>query len=448
MKSMLNLVFLTLMTLAVLGCAKSGQNSGLQVYDGKWGHLPTLRNTNPSSIFLIHQNKDDNYDICVPEYMIQKYPGIQVEIEASINLWAHYIGRNISVEFNVQALPEMDDADVTSLDQIKMYYSLCGDSTDLVIGEAFSDGSTLGFTQQTYSYFTDNVTGKHDVASFKRGLFLRKHKPSDAKEYNWVSFESKTEKKHTKEELLDLLIKRETIGFRKTDNTYTTLPIIIHEIGHIWGLCDQYVIGEDGTNCDSEFASIDEEGHVVLDFDAQMSSAGWKEKYYLGNDDITGVRKLAERFHNSHWPSKEEFEKTPINPIKREDIELFKINSAKYDNDENKFIVDFAMSTNKPIEFRVSLKPKGSRGMVNYFPMTVNQPAEYNHYYLNLSIGKSEIEKVLVKYKVVGKEESITLEHTPEVPKVTPDIEVPQADEVSETISSDETACENEVCSS
>lgn len=415
---MFSIGLLSLVLFALFGCAKSGQNSGLQVFDGKWGHLSTLRNTNPSSIFLIHQNKEDNYDVCVPEYLIQKYPGIQVEIEASINLWAHYIGRKISVEFNVQALPEITDTNMGSIEQIRLYYSYCGQNTDLVVGEAYSDGSTLGFTQQTYSYYINNNSSKHDVASFKRGLFLRKHKPSDAKEYNWISFERKTEKKYTKEELLELLIKRETIGFRKADNTYTTLPIILHEIGHIWGLCDQYVIGEDGTNCDSDYASIDEEGHVVLDFDAQMSSAGWKEKYFLAEDDITGVRKLAERFHNSHWPTKEEYENILIAPLKLNDIELFKINSAKYDNDENKFIIDFAMSTNKPIEFRVSLKPKGNRGAINYLPMTLNQPAEYSHYYLNLSVGKKEIEKVTVKYKVSESEEYVTLEHTPGAPKV------------------------------
>ena len=318
------LILSLLFSLVIYSCAKSGQNLDLQVFDGKWGHLPSLRNSNPSSMFLIHQNKDDNYDICIAEYMIEKYPGIQVELEASINLWAHYIGRNISIEFNVQALPEVTDTQMESLEQIKLYYDLCGESTDLVVGEAFSNGSTLGFTQQTYSYYVNNNNSRHDVASFRRGLFLRKHKPNDSKKYNWISYESKTSKKHTKEDLLQLMIKRETIGFKKADDIFTTLPIIIHEIGHIWGLCDQYVIGNNSTNCDADNASIDEHGHVVLDFDAQMSSAGWKEKYFLTKDDIKGIQKLAERFHNSHWPTKEEFEKVSINPIKRKTSKYLK----------------------------------------------------------------------------------------------------------------------------
>lgn len=424
----------------ILGCAKSGQNSGLQIFDGKWGHLPSLRNTNPSSIFLIHQNKDENYDICIPEYMIQKYPGIRNEFEASINLWAHYIGRKVSVEFNVQALPEVTDPETTSLQHIESYYATCGSTTDLVIGEAFSDGSTLGFTQQSYSYYVNGVNGKHDVASFKRGLFLRKHKVGDPKKYNWISHQGKTGIEMSSEELLKMMIERKSLSFRKDEETYTTLPIIIHEIGHIWGLCDQYVLKDGATNCDSEFASMNEEGHVILDFDAQMSSAGWKEKLYLTEDDITGIRKLADRFPDSHWPNSDEYSKIAIAPLSPKPIELFKINKAIYDNETNKFIIDFAVDTNKPIEFKIQLKAKGARGLISYFPVKIDQPVSYSHYYMNLTIGKKEIEKVIVDYKVKESEESLTLEYTPEAPKE-------NASVVEETIT-DETACESETCSS
>ncbi len=441
MRNSIGPILLLSLLLTVLSCAKSGQNSGLMVFDGKWGHLPSLKQTNPSSIFLIHQNKDDNYDICIPEYMISKYPGIKIELEAGINLWAHYLGRNISVEFNIQPLPEITDTNLQSIQQIEQYYSQCGTTTDLVVGEAFSDGSTLGFTQQTYSYYISSLNGKHDVASFKRGLFLRKSKTGDPKSYKWISFEEKTGKKYTTEELLKLMVERKTLSFKKDDDTYTTLPIIIHELGHVWGLCDQYVIGEDGTNCDSEFASINEEGHVILDFDAQMSSAGWKEKIYLADDDITGIRKLADRFHNSHWPNSEEIQKIKIEPIERKDIELFKINNATYNEEEKKFIIDMAMDTNKPVEFTIQLKIAGKTNMISYYPIKLQSPVSYGHYYMNLPLVNKTVEKVVVSYKVIeenpagGSGEPATVEFTPEEPK----------EEISTT---DEIVCENEVCSS
>lgn len=421
--------------LILCACAKSGQNTGLFVFDGKWGHLESLNQTNPSSIFLIHQNKDENYVICLPEYMISKYPGIKTELEASINLWAYYLGRKISVEFNIQPLPENKDKNLTSIQQIEQYYGLCGINTDLVIGEALSDGSTLGFTQQTYSYYVNSLNGKHDVASFKRGLFLRKSKEEDAKKYKWISFEKKTGMSYTSDELLKLMIERNTISYKQDDDTYTTLPIIIHEIGHVWGLCDQYVIGDGGTNCDANNATINEEGHVVLDFNAQMSSAGWKEKIYLGEDDIKGIRKLGERFHNSHWPTKDEFQKIQIHPLKPKDIELFKINNAHYDNQENKFIIDLAMDTNAPIEFTIKLKLNNIERVISYYPVKINQPVSYGHYYMNLPLAKSEVEKVYVSYKKMDSEESNEIDFIPDNEK----------DAITTT---DETVCENEVCSS
>ncbi|TNE97000.1 MAG: hypothetical protein EP326_12265 [Deltaproteobacteria bacterium] len=431
----LSQLLLSALLLVLCACAKSGQNSGLLFFDGKWGHLESLNQTNPSSIFLIHQNKDENYDICLPEYMISKYPGIKTELEASINLWAHYLGRKISVEFNVQPLPENTDKGLTSIQQIEQYYAVCGVNTDLVIGEAYTDGTTLGFTQQTYSYYVNSLNGKHDVASFKRGLFLRKSKEEDTKKYKWISFEKKSGKSYTSDELLKLMIERGTISFKQDDDTYTTLPIILHEIGHVWGLCDQYVIGEGGTNCDAKNATINEEGHVVLDFNAQMSSAGWKEKIYLAEDDITGIRKLGERFHNSHWPTKEEFQKIEIAPLKSKDIELFKINNAHYDTQENKFIVDLAMDTNAPIEFTIKIKLKNNERVISYYPVKINQPVSYGHYYMNLPLAKSEVEKVYVSYKKMDSEESIEVDFIPENEK----------EDVSTT---DETVCENEVCSS
>ncbi|MCO4795139.1 MAG: hypothetical protein KC493_15585 [Bacteriovoracaceae bacterium] len=426
------LVILGISVLFLHSCAKEGQNTGLKVVEGKWGHLTGLEDTNPSSMYLIHQKKDSVYDVCIAQYMVLKYPGIQTEIEASIQLWAHYIGRNISIEFSVHDLPEQTDVNQSSNELTSKYYETCGENTDLVVGEAYANGKTLGFTQSSYSFFESSQNEKRDVYKFKRSLYLRKYKEGDPKKYKWISLQSKTNKIKTTKELVDTLIKREVIGYKVDDETYTTLPIILHEIGHVWGLCDQYAMADNATNCDLNHASLDEEGHILIDTSSQMSSAGWKEKYFLTDDDIKGIKELSKRYHDSHWPTVEEVEAIPSLPITEKPIQLFRVNGTTKDNETNKFIIDFSMDTNVPIEFTIKLMIKNSTSSgMKFNPIHLSKGVTFSNYYINLNIGTKEVDKVHVEYKEKGSEDApLTIEYTvPFIPK-------------------DETVCETLACSS
>ena len=63
----------------------------------------------------------------------------------------------------------------------------------------------------------------------------------------------------------------------------------LHEMGHAFGLCDLYLPANQ-TNCDSQHLS------TPLDQAQPESLMNSSEFYYLTNDDVAGIRSLAERF--------------------------------------------------------------------------------------------------------------------------------------------------------
>lgn len=76
---------------------------------------------------------------------------------------------------------------------------------------------------------------------------------------------------------------------------------ILHEIGHLWGLCDQYWLetlpGNEGagthvTNCDIKHSSLDENGNIKIEHNSIM---GGGSNDHLTNDDITSITKLSSR---------------------------------------------------------------------------------------------------------------------------------------------------------
>ena len=70
-----------------------------------YGHLTSVDDYNASPLFLATLPKDQEYKICLSEKLTKKYPGIKEEIEASVNVWAHYIDRKIPINIVVKNLP-------------------------------------------------------------------------------------------------------------------------------------------------------------------------------------------------------------------------------------------------------------------------------------------------------------------------------------------------------
>ena len=67
------------------------------------------------------------------------------------------------------------------------------------------------------------------------------------------------------------------------------LPVVVHEMGHLWGACDQYV-AEDSNNCDDGITNHGNEYKVT-----QGSSMSEANRKMLSLDDIRAIRLVASR---------------------------------------------------------------------------------------------------------------------------------------------------------
>lgn len=312
----------------------------------KWGHLgdPFFLPESPS--YLINKPKGASYNVCLAKYMIDALPGIQSEIEAAVNIWAFYLGRTIPVAIAVKDLPRAVAGDTAASLGAK-YNDLCGKGFDTVVGFAPLEGAAAGQTSLTSMIMT-LPDGSKKMTSFQRYLFLRDFSISPDKDgFNgWDSYQMRRGKAFTKAQLLELMTAREQLLF-SLHGKLLTLPTLTHEIGHIWGLCDQY---EGPTNCDAKHSTE----HKVLD--SVMGTATFRERIFLTDDDIAGIRALGVRPGFQHdWPATPS---TPVKPLVQKPVELFEKLSLTQAN--HKVEAVFALITNVPSKLLIEVKPKGS----------------------------------------------------------------------------------------
>src|SRR5262249_1064962 len=144
-------------------------------------------------------------------------------------------------------------------------------------------------------------------------------------------------------------VDRATVEF-ETGGHMLTLPVLTHEFGHVWGLCDQY---EGPTNCDPEHST----SHKVLD--STMGAAGAREKIFLTDDDIDGIRALAARHgFNDNWPNTTAALKAAPKPTQLKEIELFRIESAA--PQDSKLLVRYGLVTNRGGEYHFEVRERGT----------------------------------------------------------------------------------------
>ena len=292
-------IMLPLITFILLiGCVQ--ENSNIKVENGdetqviisNYGHLEAVSKHEASPLFLSTLPKGETYDICVSEGMIKKYPGLKAEIEASVNIWAHYIDREIRLNIIVKTLP-FPSIDWSFDDYVSVYEQICGDDIDLYLSESHPEGNRLGYTQQKRSYYPALHGHRTKLASFSRILNLTNWPQSEDKKF--VSLEQLTGEAKTGAEILELLKSRSKTHYISDANRYLTLTTLVHEFGHIWGLCDQYPLDNNQTNCDPLHSTLSPQGHIILNDDASMSSSDWIHEIGLHDDDIEGIIDLAER---------------------------------------------------------------------------------------------------------------------------------------------------------
>jgi hypothetical protein len=328
-----------------LGAAAVSCGDKTATSDLSWGHLQD-QSLNPAAPqYLINKKPGDVYKVCIPRYMVDELPGVEAEVQAAINVWAGYLGRSITVETSVKDLPRATATDTPTTLQTA-YYAGCGDEFDVVIGFAPLRGSTVGQTGSSWRGYS-----AQKITSFKRYLFLRDYKASPDLwgTTRWISLQDLRRRAADSTEILNQMQARDTMEVAPR-GTSIALNVLVHEFGHVWGLCDQY---EGPSNCDPNFKS------EHPDLKSMMAAASNIAKLYLTDDDITGIRALAQRpGFNASWPGTEEaLNKAPA-AVAQKDVEYFQLKSVEKAGTQ--FTLNFGLVTNKGGELRFEYRSKGA----------------------------------------------------------------------------------------
>jgi len=322
-----------------------------------YGHLNGVSKYKTSPLFLSTLKKDQTYRICLSENLVKKYPGVQSEVEAAVNIWAHYIDRHVPLEIRVRKLP-FPGLDWSTKEYQTVYEPICGE-VDLYVGEDHPKGRRLGYTKESLRYYP-STDGQHEVSSFIRVLNITSWPSTENKKF--ISLEQATNQKRTAAEVFELLLKRDKRVYLPQDETYLTLKTIVHEFGHVWGLCDQYPLEGGRTNCDPNHSTLSPDGHIIIEEDAMMGAGGWINDIGLHDDDIMGIIDLAQRSDvvNAGW----EFPSRTIDdfPKQKEYLEVVKflhLNELEI-TETGSQIIKAAMDITGPFKIQVQVKEKGS----------------------------------------------------------------------------------------
>lgn len=325
----------------LVGCAPgSSTDSGEQ--QSAWGHLSELSPTAPQ--FLVNKKRGETFRVCMPRYMTASFPGVKAEVEAAVNVWGAYIGRTVPVEIEEADLPRATSADSPNA-LMATYYGICGEGFDVVMGLAPLGGTTVGQTGFETRMFSDGR-----VDGFRRYLFLRDYSLAPSTSYgfpaSWISLQARTGRTTDARELLAHMQERNEVQYRSR-GAGLTLPVLTHEIGHVWGMCDQY---EGAPGCDPQNST----SHPVAD--AVMGARSIREPIFLTDDDVTGIRRLAGREGFAHdWdppPS------APPAPIRLPDPELARIDHVR--RDPNVLVLSYGLVTRQDTRTEFFVRPQGT----------------------------------------------------------------------------------------
>lgn len=355
------LALLTTFLVALLGasgCADADASEGADVgsNEGAWGHL-VLEPGAPQ--YLINKRAGQTWRVCVPRYMTEMLPGVTSEIAASAAIWAHYLDRNVEVRIEERTLPRAQ-AGQSTYDLARAYHAACGQGFDAVFGLADLQGDVMGVTA---GEGMKDANGRW--VSFTRFVFLRDFtlRPDaiDGVPSSWVSLEAAAQRPYRRDELLGLMKERSFTRYVEGARRLS-LPVLTHEIGHVWGLCDQY---EGSANCDPTNST----SHMVSE--SIMGASTMRERVFLTDDDIAGVRALARRpGFDAGWspPSN-----TPARPIVRPDVELFRLDRIARTGGELSLV--FGLVTTRAMQVEIGYRVAGSGAAFKKFAPMVSPEA-------------------------------------------------------------------------
>lgn len=369
MRNIKSLALIFLFTL--ISCGEKRSSSGKTDFSlGYWGQLVELEFFAPSPLYLIHLKPGDTYKVCVADHLTKEHPQILIEIDAAVKIWARYINRNIQTEvytFKSDAPDAFEHQDTT----FQKYQSACPNA-NVVVG--YGNISSVGQAASKYSYYTDSA-GVNIVNNANKVVFLQNPIFGGR---TWRGFFKQEDPSITSEELINKIMARDQYQYLVEENELSTLVVLMHEFGHVWGLCDMYPLGNGHTNCDPQWSKKDESGEILLTPHATMAASKWRNPLYLHDDDIEGIQTLAARAkYINNWDNQKNFS-TP--PVKNESPFYFQHKKSTING--NQLAFEMALYNPKPISIQIQMM--SDRGPLNYQPIKVEQIIDTPSYTLNL----------------------------------------------------------------
>ncbi len=387
-KNLMPLLVLTMVGL-LSSCGKELKKNEeeLKTIKGNWGHLAekveiretangktTVKNgymglASDDASLLINKKPGTAVNVCLSNQDEKNYPGIAEEVKAAVNIWGHYIGRKFPVNIIRVDFPEINSLDPVAALNVVM--PLCGPkpidfvfafhSLKIAKGANAFDSYT-GDPKKYYAKNDSNSVPVGEGAGFffsgktpYRLLFLQDY--SATKRGVWTPLSKYQGRIMEEAEILEMMIRRDERYIKAQERENIILKNLVHEVGHAWGMCDQYDVAT-GTNCDPRHSRLNKEKKIELEPKSIMGGTGTEQVLYLTNDDIIGIQEMAKRAdlaNNTNFG----VDKFVINygdPVVKDPIEALKFWSIKIQ--ESAIIFDVAMLVHKKFDLFIEILSK------------------------------------------------------------------------------------------
>jgi hypothetical protein len=292
-----NLSIFAFLVFLLSACNTEKQHHGehSHLIKSNYGHLKTINKGHLTPAFLINHDPSTTYDVCLSETMERNFPGIKEEIKASINLWGYYIGRKIDVNVITRNLPQPDGS-WTLDNKHEVFKQKCPKGVELIVAEDVEKSGSIAYTHIDSQPWYD---GKKWVAkSFTRILMLRTITSDGHRNNKFFTISQLTGENHSEGELLTILKRRNTKLFSPSYKSVPSMITLLHEVGHVWGLCDMYHLDR-GSNCDHNHSKHRGMHGIAVETESVMYSSKSVVPFYLRDDDLDGIRALDERFRDN-----------------------------------------------------------------------------------------------------------------------------------------------------
>lgn len=293
---MSRLLLLNILLMLLGACSGQNESAENRLIAGNWGELTELDQLLPSRAYLIDLKENDHYKVCYQASLAARWPQFEAELETALAHWGRYIGASLVVETRDEVFPSLPKKNMNANEALAFYQEKACPEADLIVAEFDLDGP-LAQVMQSYSYI--EVKGKRQIKKLTKGLLIQK----EGQDFNWITL-SEAMGPDAIDSIHDILLSREHHYIRREDRDHLLITTLIHEAGHIWGLCDQYELAGGKTNCHDHYSTKE------LNDDSIMAKEPLFIPVFLRNDDIEGIEHLARR-RKKDWSPLTVNEETP-----------------------------------------------------------------------------------------------------------------------------------------